>query len=726
MILIVTAGSLGIFIGHLKSWGAAALTSFTEGGLALLVAISAGGWAYPIVRRLAPRSTAEGLVMITASGVGMWAYSVGVLVVGSSFTGALSPWVWWAVLAVGLILAGYQGRGALEKWRIPSHFDGRVLAWVVLGASLGICLAGATRMPGLMYTPDTYDVLEYHLQVPREFFSAGHISGLRHNCYSYYPLGVEMLFLLGMCLRNGAYEGMYAAKMLHVIFAVMTVGAIFTALRKDDESRGRFAAILIGTIPMVLYLGCLGMVELGVIFYTALAVLWLREWIKDATWGSAVMIAFALGASCGVKYLSLGLVAAPLIFAMLLISVLTRPRAMRISQLLPVIVICAGVFSPWWIRNLAATGNPVFPLSTQVFGRGHWTPESEQRWISGHGPEVSPPVPVPPGWEQGHVRTRGELIYDNLLTAQQMSPMVLLLGGIAICMLVAGPREASPWDLSLGGILLSQIAVWVCLTHEAPTRFLVPALVPVSLLGGKVLSRISALRANPFRSATPDRPERTGWGRPAAVALLCFALLANFLTIYKMYRHMTKGFDIYGPMQARPGSLLDMRKQFDTDPQIHLPEHTRFMLIGETRTWYWPIGTIYATAFDTHPLAEMLARGDSPERILGKLKELPVTHLVVEWREIWRLASSYGYHASLSAELFERWNRREPPDLQILRELQDLGLQKLGDLYPVQIRLPWGRDETYVEWPQLTLYALPGISTQPAPPDEPERQDGSG
>ena len=49
-------------------------------------------------------------------------------------------------------------------------------------------------------------------------------------------------------------------------------------------------------------------------------------------------------------------------------------------------------FAPWLVRNAVYTGNPVFPLATSVFGRGHWSGKSQQRWNDGHGPQVKPPA----------------------------------------------------------------------------------------------------------------------------------------------------------------------------------------------------------------------------------------------------------------------------------------------------------------------------------------------
>ena len=50
---------------------------------------------------------------------------------------------------------------------------------------------------GSMLPAIDFDVLEYHLQGPKEYFQAGRIAFLPHNVYTNMPFGVEMLHLLG-------------------------------------------------------------------------------------------------------------------------------------------------------------------------------------------------------------------------------------------------------------------------------------------------------------------------------------------------------------------------------------------------------------------------------------------------------------------------------------------------------------------------------------------------
>ena len=60
--------------------------------------------------------------------------------------------------------------------------------------------------------------------------------------------------------------------------------------------------------------------------------------------------------------------------------------------------------------------------------------------------------------------------------------------------------------------------------------------------------------------------------------------------------------------------------------------------------------------------------------MLQRLRHMGVTHLLVTWPEIWRLAGTYGFPSSLSAELYDRWQQGLPPSLEVLRELESQGM----------------------------------------------------
>ena len=59
------------------------------------------------------------------------------------------------------------------------------------------------------------------------------------------------------------------------------------------------------------------------------------------------------------------------------------------------LVFTAGVLltiGPWLLKNLAETGNPVYPLLYSVFGGRDWDAELNAKWKAGHSPDNHSPV----------------------------------------------------------------------------------------------------------------------------------------------------------------------------------------------------------------------------------------------------------------------------------------------------------------------------------------------
>lgn len=701
LVVLACAAVLIMTVGDMRVSMTVVMSAVLESVGIAAVLIAAGGFGHIVLRRLYPKDSPLGLQVVTSCAAGLWMLSTAVLLVGSLTDGLLKIWFWWPVLGVGVLLAGMQSRKRINKWRPAEKFDGRALLWVVIAAAVGIYLAGVARPPGFVgkttgvagSTYDCYDVLEYHLQVPREFYNAQHIGELQHNCYSYYPMGVEMLYLLAMCLRGGAYEGMYLAKMMHGMFAALAVAGIFLAMKRDEEPRGRLAAGLMITTPFVIYLSWLAMVELAEICYLTLAVLWLREWFARPQPRSAVAIGLMLGAACAVKYLSVGLIFAPVIAVMLPFS-LARPK--RLAHVAAAILATGVMFSPWLVRNLIYTRNPVFPLATTVFGRGHWSKESEQRWLSGHGPQFKPPVPQPADWKQSPQPDRIEMLYHNFVTNQLFGTLMMAAAGVGLCLVLAYQKRAGPWNLAIIGVLAIQLAVWAAFTHGMPGRFITLAIVPLCLLAGEALARLAQVKTSPFNRSAPPSP-RGPWGLAPAVVIFAAIIGVNLTTAYNVYRFDTEGFAI----PPVPGD----------DLAVAMPENSRTMLVGQAPAFYFPPNTIYATAFDSHPLAEMFDSGCSPAETLEKLKHMGITHLWVNWMEINRLANSYGYPAGLSRDVIENLKKGSKIGIAPIDAMIPLGVTEY-QILPAPKGANWPAGQ-----PMITIYSLYG---EKAPATAPE------
>ena len=134
----------------------------------------------------------------------------------------------------------------------------------------GVCLALAIPFVvvilwGAMLPPWDFDVREYHLQVPKEFFQQGFIGFLPHNVYGNMPLGAEMLALLAMVWTPGDdawWYGALAGKTVMAACAPLTALALLAAGRRFVSApAGAVAALLYISTPWVVRISVSGLNE---------------------------------------------------------------------------------------------------------------------------------------------------------------------------------------------------------------------------------------------------------------------------------------------------------------------------------------------------------------------------------------------------------------------------------------------------------------------------------
>jgi len=369
-----------------------------------------------------------------------------------------------------------------------------------------------------------------------------------------------------------------------------------------------------------------------------------------------------------------GLVAGPVLTVMLGWC-LARPRLLGqwvLAGLMTLVLFC-----PWLIRNAISTANPVFPLGTQVFARDGFAPMHNQRWLAGHGPAIRPPVPVPPGYPPGYEPparrpTRLEMFYSNFLAQDLLNPLLVMLAGVGLALYLAGPAQAGGWNWTVLAVLGLQLGVWAGATHEMPARFIAPALAPMALIGADVLARLAQLHKNPF-ARRQGRQADTPWGRVAAVAVLAVTALVNVIVASAAHEAATART---GDRNGMGGEVIAGQFSGPAD----MGQGDRLMLVGESRAFYAPPGTIYATGFDTHPLIQMAQEDVSAAEALARLRAMGVTRIWVDWYEILRLATTYGFDPPAGAEVVTARLEGAPPSLRILEELEGLGLRRVEDI----------------------------------------------
>src|SRR5205823_3266007 len=126
--------------------------------------------------------------------------------------------------------------------------------------------------------PHPYDVLEYHLELPREWYQQGRITRPMHNAFGFFPFNAEMQYLLAMHVRGGPWRGMFMAQFMSLMYAVLMVVGVYgvsSRLFGKGESGGAVrSAVAAAVAPWTAMLACVAYNESALMLYTVLAVGW--------------------------------------------------------------------------------------------------------------------------------------------------------------------------------------------------------------------------------------------------------------------------------------------------------------------------------------------------------------------------------------------------------------------------------------------------------------------
>ncbi len=462
-----------------SAWAMLVYRLLTDGVLALLWLAAACGLGsfVPLPTRAAD---ALPLRIVTRVALGLGAISFLTLVLG--LTGAMSQFVAWALLAAGVAMCIIRALPKRETAALSLQvwWGGRAASawlWALATPFFAMTLVAAFVPPGVLWgdEPNGYDVVEYHLQVPREWYESGRIEGLRHNVFSYFPFNVEMQFLLAMHVRGGPWAGMYLAQLMHVGYVALSVAAVY-AVARSFGGNATLAGVCAASTPWLALLAPVAYNEGGLLLYGTLAVGWTLHALRDHDRRIAAMaVAGAMaGLACGVKLTAVPMLLLPLPAAFVAIAAARRERIRR-AVLASALFVATGtvLFSPWLLKNALWTGNPVFPEAQELFGRGHFTEAQSQRWTAAHSPRADQ-QPLTARFEAAWEQIGRDARYGYLLL-----PLALTCG-------IATWRHPQTWLLL--ALLVVWLAIWSGFTH-LQGRFFVLAIPFAALLVAQVSGR---------------------------------------------------------------------------------------------------------------------------------------------------------------------------------------------------------------------------------------------
>lgn len=561
-------------------------------------------------------SAAVGLNLVST-----WTLAVGLL-------GGLGNRLWLLapvpVILAGFFLAVRQRRPQGPPRAAPAPAAeasplGRRWLWVAGVFALFILLGG-------MLPPNEFDVREYHLQAPKEFFAAGRISFLPHNLYGNMALGAEMHALLGMVLLGDWWTGALVGKTMIAMFAPLTaLGLLAAGRRFYAPSAGVIAAIVYLSTPWIMNLSAYGFIDgvLGMYLFAATYALLIWRGADRRAGAWLLLSGYLAGGAVACKYTALLFVAAPLGGWLLWRVFVGRQRECGKpgSGLAPLLFAAAALAGCglWLAKNWVLAGNPTYPLLYGLFGGRTWTPEKSAMWNAVHQPHVFT------------VRALGQDLWRVAVGSDWLSPLVVPLAALALL-----GREKRRLTLGLAAYFVFIIGAWWTLALRTD-RYWTPGLPILALLagGGAIWCRGKA------------------WQYPLR-GLMAAGCLVNFVIL-------TAAPCAYNPFFA---PLAELRTAPDRVNPWHryLNENAggAVLMVGEAQVFDLEVPVIYNTWLDDS-IFERIVRdprsgGLRPaSEISVELRARGISHVYVAWSEIHRYrATGYGDWSFIQPAVFDR------------------------------------------------------------------------
>lgn len=218
--------------------------------------------------------------------------------------------------------------------------------------------------------PIAKDTLLYHFAVPKNFIAAGNNAVIEGNIASYLALGTEMHVVWAMLLGDlvNARIGEIAAGVAVYAFLPILLLAIYGWARETGLSKtwAIIAALLFASIPTVYHVASGAYIDLALTLFVTLAVHSIARWWETLSSDRLAFAAILLGAALSVK-----LTAAFTIVALAFVVLLRAREAQteeksQIAQIFTkgfaAFAAAGALASPWYLRDWAATGSPIFPF----------------------------------------------------------------------------------------------------------------------------------------------------------------------------------------------------------------------------------------------------------------------------------------------------------------------------------------------------------------------------
>ncbi|NOZ78499.1 MAG: hypothetical protein GXP48_04820 [Acidobacteria bacterium] len=285
------------------------------------------------------------------------ALSAGITVVGLvMWIAATTLATWAALVAAGLLVTISLGK-IPRAWRASVSLAQRVVPLLRHYPVTAVLILATIVLliPQLALPPMGSDAVRYHLAEPKLALLTGKLSFDPYNLKSGLPQIIEMLDLVPIAIGCAG-----AAKAMQTIFFVLNLLLLTLIVHRGRRTRraAMLAPLLFAWSPVVLAPAAAAFIDHGALFQVAVAMLLLTRRGRPELEGIALAGALATKPTT-----------APAVVLLALVALVRAARRGWIQAFLKIAIPIAVAMAPFAIRNLIATGDPIFPIGHVLVGR---------------------------------------------------------------------------------------------------------------------------------------------------------------------------------------------------------------------------------------------------------------------------------------------------------------------------------------------------------------------
>lgn len=566
-------------------------------------------------------SCLESFVFSTALGIGILSYSIFLLGVSH----LLYKMSCYLLMAGTVLISIPEIRSFIKKLHeeqksraveIPAPDSGFiVLVKIIFAVSTLVYLVQ------VFSPPMNYDSLAYHLAVPKIYIEKHAVAFIPNNVYANFPMTMEFLYALGLLLRGDSL-----AKLIHFFMGIMTALAVYSfSMRHFGRKVAWTASLIFYNIPFVGFLSGCAFNDLMLTAFEFLSLSAIINWAllkSDSGTGTGllrekwlIVSAVFCGLSAGTKYPAFLLLFPFIIFTVIarILFVDRKNLSVCLKKTGIFLLIVMAVVSPWFLKNIFYTHNPVYPYFYGIFSKLFGNPSGGtfdmQMFMKHHStPNFSVLDIFPLLWKVN---------MDKLI-----GPVFILF--IPLLLLVRSIKPAIKLILCFGGIYF---LLWAFFTHQ-DVRFLIPCFPALCIASSYAVNGIAA-----------NSKILTFFLRVVIIFVVLFNLSWMPLTIAK-----------HDFLKAAAGN--EDRDEFLMNSSYYqypafkfinedLPEDAKVLFIGENQTYFCDREIISNSPFDTNVIVDVVNKCSSEKDILSRLGSMGITHILYNASEAKRTDENY-------------------------------------------------------------------------------------